>query len=50
LNGTVTGIERHRLVDSASSDRLRKGLRDQHPDLPSDAQVDIVTFSVETPA
>ncbi|WJV44132.1 ASCH domain-containing protein [Streptomyces flavofungini] len=59
LNGTVTGIERHRLdrltaeqarLDGFTSvDQLKKGLQDHYPGLPSDAEVDFVTFTVEAP-
>ncbi|MFE9643364.1 ASCH domain-containing protein [Streptomyces sp. NPDC006365] len=59
LNGTVTGVEHHRLDrltaaharldDSTSIDQLRKGLQSHYPGLPSDAEVDIVRFTVEAP-
>ncbi|MER6677282.1 ASCH domain-containing protein [Streptomyces sp. NPDC000983] len=57
LNGTVTGIERHRLdrltteqarLDGFTSlDEFKKGLQDHYPGLPSDAEVDLVTFTIE---
>ncbi|MFJ5229049.1 ASCH domain-containing protein [Kitasatospora sp. NPDC088391] len=59
LDGTVTGVERHRLdrltaaqarLDpGASVDRFREGLRSHYPGLPADADVDVVTFTVEAP-
>lgn len=59
LNGTVTGVERHRLnrltaeqarLDGFTSiDQLKKGLQSHYPGLPSDAEVDFVTFTVEAP-
>jgi cytidine deaminase len=49
LNGTVTGVERRRLDDGTAGDRLREGLRRHYPGLPSDAEVDVVTFTVEAP-
>ncbi|MEU5345926.1 ASCH domain-containing protein [Streptomyces sp. NPDC020766] len=59
LNGTVTGVERHRLdrltaeqarLDGFTSiDQLKKGLQGHYPDLPSDAEVEFVTFTAEAP-
>lgn len=59
LNGTVTGVERHRLdrltADQArrdgftSIDQLKQALQGHYPDLPSDAEVECVTFTVEAP-
>nr|WP_248782203.1 ASCH domain-containing protein [Streptomyces alboflavus] len=59
LNGTVTGVERHRLdrltADQArrdgftSIDQLKKALQGHYPGLPSDAEVECVTFTVEAP-
>lgn len=59
LDGTVTGVERHRLdrltavqarlAGGTSADQLREGLRARHPGLPSDAEVDVVTFTVDAP-
>ncbi|MEU0676777.1 ASCH domain-containing protein [Streptomyces sp. NPDC006172] len=59
LQGTVTGVERHRLdrltAEQArpdgftSTDELRKALQGHYPGLPSDAEVDFVTFTVEAP-
>jgi cytidine deaminase len=59
LNGIVTGVERHRLDhltaaqarldDSTSIDQLKEGLRGHYPGLPSDAEVEVVTFTVEAP-
>ncbi|MCH5672265.1 hypothetical protein [Streptomyces gilvus] len=59
LNGTVTGVKRHRLdrltaaqarLDGGTSiDELKKGLQGHYPGLPSDAEVEVVTFTVEAP-
>ncbi|OIK06381.1 ASCH domain-containing protein [Streptomyces monashensis] len=59
LNGTVTSVERQRLdrltAEQArlngrtSLDELKSGLQEHYPGLPSDAEVDIVTFTVEAP-
>ncbi|MDQ0955664.1 cytidine deaminase [Streptomyces phaeochromogenes] len=59
LEGTVTGIERHRLdrltaeqarLDGFTSiDQLKKGLQGHYPGLPSDAEIEFVTFTVEAP-
>lgn len=59
LNGTVTGVERHRLdrltTEQARLDgftsigQLKKGLQGHYPGLPSDAEVDFVTFTVAAP-
>ncbi|OKI21134.1 hypothetical protein A6A25_37060 [Saccharothrix sp. CB00851] len=59
MNGTVTGVERHRLDrltaaqarldDGTSIDQLKAGLRDHYPGPPSDAVVEVVTFTVEPP-
>ncbi|KUH38127.1 MULTISPECIES: ASCH domain-containing protein [Streptomyces] len=59
LNGIVTGVERHRLDrltaaqarldDGTSIEQLKSGLQGHYPGLPSDAEVDIVTFTVEAP-
>ncbi|MFF2815255.1 ASCH domain-containing protein [Kitasatospora cineracea] len=59
LHGTVTGVERHRLDrltaaqarldDPASLDEFKQGLRGHYPGLPSDAEVDVVTFTVTAP-
>ncbi|GAB7109710.1 hypothetical protein JCM4814A_80250 [Streptomyces phaeofaciens JCM 4814] len=59
LEGTVTGVERHRLdrltaeqarLDGFTSiDQLKKGLQGHYPGLPSDAEVEFVTFTVEAP-
>jgi cytidine deaminase/uncharacterized protein YqfB (UPF0267 family) len=59
LNGTVTGVERHRFdrltaaqarLDGVNSiDQFKANLQGHYPDLPSDAEVDIVTFTVEAP-
>lgn len=58
LNGTVTSVERHRL-DTLTTDQaklpvgadvneLRSGLQKHYPDMPDDAEVDVVTFSLDT--
>ena len=57
--GTVTGVERHRLDqltpaqarldDGTSIDQLKDGLQGHYPGLPSEAEVDVVTFTVEAP-
>jgi cytidine deaminase len=59
LKGTVTGVERHRLDhltaaqarldDGTSIDQLKDGLQGHYPGLPSEAEVDVVTFTVEAP-
>lgn len=59
LNATVTGIERHRLdhlsteqarLDGFTSiDELNMALQSHYPGLPFDAEVGVVTFTVETP-
>ncbi|MER5218490.1 ASCH domain-containing protein [Streptomyces sp. NPDC002838] len=59
LEGTVTGVERHRLdrltaeqarLDGFTSiDQLKKGLQGHYPSLPSDAEIEFVTFTVEAP-
>ncbi|TRO58141.1 ASCH domain-containing protein [Streptomyces sp. IB201691-2A2] len=59
LEGTATGIERHRLdrltaeqtrLDGFTSiDQLKKGLQGHYPGLPSDAEIEFVTFTVEAP-
>lgn len=56
LNGEVTGIERHRLDrmtpqqarlgPDGTMEGLRAGLRGHYPDLPDDAEVDVVTFAL----
>ncbi|MEU8143072.1 ASCH domain-containing protein [Nonomuraea sp. NPDC048901] len=58
LNGTVTGVERHRLdrltaaqarLDGGTSiDQLKTGLQGHYPGLPSDAEVEIVTFTARS--
>lgn len=56
LNGTVTSIERRQL-DTLTADEaklpvgadvneLRSGLQKHYPDMPDDAEVDVVTFSL----
>jgi cytidine deaminase len=45
LSGTVTGTERHPL-DKLTAVQAQ-GLRSHYPGLPSDADVDVVTFTVE---
>ena len=58
LNGTVTSVERHQL-DTLTTDQaklpvgadvneLRSGLQKHYPDMPDDAEVDVVTFSLDT--
>ncbi|MFJ9890485.1 ASCH domain-containing protein [Streptomyces sp. NPDC091287] len=57
LNGTVTSVEHHRLdrlttaqarLDGGTTiDELKTGLQSHYPGLPSDAEVEIVTFTVE---
>ncbi|MFF7364194.1 ASCH domain-containing protein [Streptomyces sp. NPDC008125] len=59
LDGTVTGVERHRLdrltaeqarLDGDTSiDELRSGLQGHYPGLPSDAEIESVTFTAEAP-
>ncbi len=59
LNGTVTGVERHRLdrltaeqarLDGFTSiDELKKGLQGHYPGPPSDAEVELAAFTVEAP-
>ncbi|WP_367575206.1 ASCH domain-containing protein [Streptomyces griseoaurantiacus] len=59
LNGTVIGVERDRLdrltaeqarLDGFMSvEELNKGLQGHYPGLPADAEVDVVTFTVEAP-
>lgn len=49
LNGTVTGVERHRLDDGTDVDQLKESLQRHYPGLPDDAEVDVVTFTVEPP-
>jgi cytidine deaminase len=58
LKGTVTGVERHRLDhltaaqarhDGTSIDQLKDGLQGHYPGLPSEAEVEVVTFTVEAP-
>ncbi|MEU5324017.1 ASCH domain-containing protein [Streptomyces sp. NPDC021056] len=59
LEGTVTGVERHRLdrltaeqarLDGFTSiDQLKKGLQGHYPGLPSDAEIEFVKFRVEAP-
>lgn len=56
LNGTVTGIEHHRLDEltaaqarvSAGStmDELKEGLQSHYPDMPADADIDVVSFTL----
>ncbi|MFE0673395.1 ASCH domain-containing protein [Streptomyces sp. NPDC058867] len=59
LEGTVTGVERQRLdhltAEQARLDgftsigQLKKALESHYPGLPSDAEVELVTFTVEDP-
>ncbi|WP_329265016.1 hypothetical protein OG223_52610 [Streptomyces sp. NBC_01478] len=58
MEGTITGVERHRLdrlaeqarLDGFTSiDQLKKGLQGHYPGLPSDAEIEFVTFTVEPP-
>jgi cytidine deaminase len=47
LSGTVTGSERYRLDKLTAAQA--QGLQSHYPGLPSDADVDVVTFTVEAP-
>lgn len=59
LEGIVTGVERHRLdrmtaeqarlTPGTRIDELRHGLRSHYPDLPEDAEVDVVAFDLVLP-
>lgn len=59
LNGSVTGVERHRLdrmtaeqarlTPGTPIDELRHGLRSHYPGLPEDAEVDVVAFDLTPP-
>lgn len=58
LSGTITSVERHRLdkltteqahLDADTSiEQLTAGLQTHYPDMPSDADIDLVTFTIET--
>ena len=59
LDGEVTGVKRHRL-DRMTPDQaglppgttpgeLRAGLQNHYPDLPGNAEVDVVTFRLAVP-
>ncbi|NUP47991.1 MAG: ASCH domain-containing protein [Catenulispora sp.] len=60
LNGTVTDVRRYRLdqltaeqalLDAGTSiEQLKDGLGQHYPDMPDDAEVDVVTFAVEPSA
>ncbi|WP_329539485.1 hypothetical protein OG345_02905 [Streptomyces sp. NBC_01220] len=57
MDGTITSVEYHRfdrltaaqarLDGGTSIDELKTGLQSHHPGLSSDAEVEILTFTVE---
>ena len=59
MNGSVTGVERHRLdrmtaeqarlTPGTPIDELRHGLQSHYPGLPEDAEVDVVAFDLTPP-